>query len=719
MRSRLLIYTYLVFHFFSCQNNTVEWPVYLGDKGSSHYSSLRGIDTNNVSALEVAWVYHTGDLDTNRNSQIQCNPIIVNGVLYGTSPQLKLFALDAATGKEKWVFDPFENSETEVQINVNRGVTYWSAGEGGRIFYSAGAFLYCVSAETGRLMTSFGNNGRIDLRDGLGRDASRLYVTATSPGMVYRDLLIMGSRVAETNLAAPGDIRAYNVHTGNIEWVFHTIPRPGELGNDTWEDDEAWKHTGGANNWAGMSLDEERGMVYIPTGSATFDFYGGNRKGENLFSNCVLALDAATGKLVWYYQTIHHDLWDRDLPAPPNLVTIKREGKESDAVVQVTKTGYVFVLDRDSGKPLFPVHERPVPHRSSLIGEQPWPTQPVPELPEPFVKQRFTAADINDLVPDSSQKAVRERLAQFETGHMFLPPSEQGMVMYPGFDGGAEWGGAAYDPTTNFLYINANQVPWTLQMVKTGAENKADGITMAEHGKAVYTNSCMSCHGIDKKGNGDFPSLMQLDQKYKKHDVLQIINNGSRRMPSFEQLSPVDKEALLAFLLDLEEGGQSFSARNNKKEPGYETEVSEAIMPYTMTGYQKLLTPEGYPASKPPWGNLTAIDLNSGKIVWQIPLGEYRELVEKGIPITGTENYGGPIATAGGLLFIAATPDGKFRAFNKNSGELLWETMLPAAGFATPSAYMVKGKQYIVIACGGGKLGAHSGDTYIAFALPD
>lgn len=662
-------------------------------------------------------MYHTGDLDTNRNSEIQCNPIIVNDMLYGTSPKLKLFALNAATGKQKWVFDPFECSEAAIQINVNRGVTYWSEGKDRRIFYGVGAFIYCINAEAGGLINSFGDGGRVNLREGLGRDISKLYVTSTSPGIIYKDLLIMGTRVAETNPAAPGDIRAYNVRTGVIEWIFHTIPWPGEPGNDTWEDSEAWKHTGGANNWAGMSLDEERGVVYVPTGSATFDFYGGNRKGKNLFANCILALDAATGKLIWHYQTIHHDLWDRDLPAPPNLVTIKRGGKESDALAQVTKTGYVFVLDRDMGVSLFPTDEKPVPDKSSLIGEEPWLTQPVPELPEPFVKQRFTEEDINDLVPDSSQKFIREKLSQLETGHMFIPPSEKGIVMYPGFDGGAEWGGAAYDPETNFLFINANQIPWILQMVKTEAEDNTDGISVTQRGKAVYTNNCMSCHGIDKKGSGDYPPLMDLDQKYKKEEVLQIINNGLRRMPSFGQIAQYDKEVLLKFLLDLEENEQPLIS-DKKKEPGYQTEASKVSMPYTITGYQKLRTPEDYPANKPPWGNLTAINLNSGKIVWQIPLGEYPELVKKGIPITGTENYGGPIVTAGSLLFIAATPDQKFRAFNKNSGELLWETMLPAAGFATPSTYMVNGKQYIVIACGGGKLGAPSGDTYIAFALP-
>lgn len=710
----------LVLFGISCNNHNgrnKEWTTYLGDKSVSHYSSLNQIDTGNVQRLKVAWIYHTGDADTLRHSQIQCNPIVVNGVLYGTSPRLKLFALNAATGKPEWVFDPFsDTSKTKVQINANRGVTYWCDGNDERIFYAAGSFLYAINAKDGKPVSAFGDKGKIDLHDGLDRDVKDLYVASTSPGIIYKDLLIVGTRGAEGGDAAPGHIRAYDVHTGKRKWIFHTIPHPGEYGYNTWQNKDAWKFTGGANCWAGMSLDEKRGIVYIPTGSATFDFYGGLRKGKNLFADCILALNAATGKLIWYYQTIHHDLWDRDPPAPPNLVTVKHNGKSIDAVAQVTKTGFVFILNRDNGKPLFPVHEVSVPDSSTLVGEQPWPTQPVPEWPKPFVKQSFTEADINDLVPGSSQSVVRTELARLQTGNMFLPPSEKGTVIFPGFDGGAEWGGAAYDPATHFLFVNANQVPWTLHMVKVNAEDKVPVETIAEHGKRIYIDHCMACHGTHREGSGDYPSLQHIDRKYSEDQVLQIINNGRRMMPAFRQIPDKDKKALLSFLLDLKEGEMPFTPSDNKE---VITENNDStFIPYTMTGYNKFRTPEGYPANKPPWGTLTAINLNSGKQVWQIPLGEYPELTKKGIPITGTENYGGPVVTAGGLLFIAATPDGKFRAFNKATGELLWKTSLPAAGFATPSTYSVNGKQYIVIACGGGKLGSPSGDAYVAFTLP-
>ena len=719
----LSVLIFLLFH--SCKPRNEDdknWSSYLGDKSVSHYSSLQQIDTANVRQLKVAWEYHTGDADMKAHSQIECNPTVIDGVLYGTSPQLKLFALDAATGKPKWVFDPFpENAKRK--LNLSRGVAYWSDDDSSRIFYTAGSNLYAIDAATGKVVSSFGNQGKIDLHDGLDRDVKDLFITASSPGVIYKDLLIIGARVSESGDVAPGHIRAYDVHTGKRKWIFHTIPHPGELGYDTWENKDAWKYTGGANSWPGMSLDEKRGVVYASTGSATYDFWGGLRKGQNLFANCVIALDAATGKYIWHYQTVHHDLWDMDNPAPPNLVTINRDGKKIDAVAQITKTGFVFVLDRDNGKPLFPVDEVLVPDSSTLAAEKPWPTQPVPRLPKPFGLTIFTEADINPLVPDSSQAVVRKRLAQLEngnhlpTGNKFLPPSEKGTLVFPGFGGGGEWGGAAYDPGTGFLYINANQIPCELTIIKKEAKDKRN-TTIAEHGKRVYVNNCMTCHGPDREGSESYPPLQNIEQKYSTAQLLDIINNGRRMMPSFNQIGDNDKKALLTFLLNNKsEGQKTFIDSSATKQIVSEPERSPFI-PYTMTGYIRVKTPEGYPANKPPWGTLTAINLNTGEKIWQNPLGEYKELTKRGIPITGTSNYGGAVVTSGGLIFIAATLDGKFRAFNKRTGELLWETDLPAAGFATPSTYEVNGKQYIVLACGGGMLDTASGDSYVAFALP-
>ena len=693
------------------------WETYLGDKTASHYSSLSQIDSSNVKQLKIAWQYHTGDADAQTHSQIQCNPIIINGVLFGTSPKLKLFALDAATGKQKWLFDPFADTTKKAEVNANRGVTYWKDGDDKRIFFSAGSFLYAINAETGQLILSFGNQGKIDLHDGLDRDVKSLYVVSTTPGAIYKDLLILGTRVAEGGDAAPGHIRAYDVRTGKRKWIFHTIPQPGEYGYDSWENKDAWKYIGGVNNWAGMTVDEKRGVVYLSIGSATFDFYGGLRKGDGLFADCVLALDAASGKYIWHFQTVHHDLWDRDPPAPPNLVTINRDGKKIDAVAQITKSGFVFILNRDDGKPLFKVNEVPVPHSSTLLGEQPSPTQPVPELPKPFAAQTFTEADINPLVPASSQAAVKKKLAQIETGNMWLPPSEKGTLILPGFDGGGEWGGAAYDPSTGFLYVNANQVPWILTMIKVSKEEGTAEKTMLSYGQKVYVNNCMSCHGTERQGNASYPSLQHIEKKYTATQVLDIVDNGRRMMPSFRQIDSSRKKALIAYLFNLKKEGAVIFKGNAEKEVIGNTEKSPFV-PYTMTGYNKFRTPEGYPANKPPWGTLTAINLNTGQTIWHNPLGEYPELTKKGIPPTGTENYGGAVVTSGGLLFIAATSDKKFRVFNKTNGKLLWETQLPAAGFATPSTYQVNGKQYVVIACGGGKLESSSGDTYLAFALP-
>lgn len=711
---KLLPPTFLSILLFACQSASQpdhrHWEAYLGDKGRTHYSALDQVNTQNVQQLQVAWIYHTGDADTINHSQLQCNPIIVNGILYGTTPRLKLFALNAVNGKELWSFNPFaDTAKMNFGLNINRGVTYWEEGNDKRILYTAGSYLFAINAQTGKLVMKFGQQGKVDLHEGLDDAAKNLFVVATSPGVVYQDIFILGSRVSEGTDAAPGYIRAYDVRTGKIRWVFHTIPQPGEDGYESWEDKEAWKKTGGANSWAGISLDEERGIAYIPLGSATPDFYGGLRKGADLFSDCLLALDARTGRRLWHYQTVHHDVWDRDLPCPPTLVTLSHKGKKVDALAQPTKTGFLFLLDRKTGQPLFPVEEKPVPQKSDLKGEQLFPTQPIPARPAPYVKQALTVQDLNPYVPAAVQDTLRMQLQQMKKGHVFAPPSLEGTLLYPGFDGGAEWGGATFDPETGLLYINSNQVPWILKMIPTAAQGAAHE-SMITAGKRIYLNNCAVCHGAHREGGGQFPALelQHVKNKYSAAGILQLLNNGRRMMPGFKQLPEEDKQALIDFLLD-QQGEQKEYVSKGEHAPS---------VPYTMAGYTKWRTPDGYPASRPPWGTLTAIDLNKGVISWQIPLGEYPELTAKGIPPTGTENYGGAVATKGGLLFIAATRDSQFRAFNKQTGQLLWQTQLPAPGFATPAVYEANGRQYIVIACGGGKLGTRSGDAYLAFALP-
>ena len=684
------------------------WAHYLGDKGSSQYSSLSQIRPENVALLEVAWTYHCGDARPGNRSQIQCNPLVIDGILYGTSPQLKLFALDAATGEEMWRFDPAQVGDRPG--GVNRGVVYWAdaSGEDGRILYAAGHFLHAIDARAGRPIETFGQGGKVDLKTGLGRDVSGLSLQVTTPGVVYENLIILGMRLGEgPGPAAPGHIRAYDVRSGTLVWRFHTIPQPGEFGFETWPAD-SWRHIGGANAWAGFSLDEDRGLAFCPTGAAAFDFWGGNRIGQNLFSCCLIALNAKTGERVWHQQIVHHDLWDRDLPAPPNLITVTRGGERIDAVAQVTKSGHVFTFNRETGETLFPIEEIPVPP-SDLQGEVAWPTQPIPAKPPAFARQVFSYDEITNLSPDS-RRAVLDQFFKARPHTLFAPPSREGTIIFPGFDGGAEWGGAAADPE-GILYVNGNEMPWILTMVETRKEN-ASGST---NGDAIYTQVCAACHGMDRKGNiaANVPTLIGLEQRMKKEDALGLLETGKGVMPSFAFLSQGQKEAVTDFIYGVQ--------REDGKDTEPNAKAADVLgkIPYSHTGYNRWLDPDGYPAVKPPWGTLNAIDLNSGEIRWRVTLGEFPELTAKGIPPTGTENYGGPVVTAGGVIFIGASKDEHIRAFDRRTGAQLWEQKLPAGGYATPATYQVNGRQYVVIACGGGKMGTKSGDAYVAFALPE
>lgn len=699
-----------------------DWPVALGDAGQRHYSALGQIHTGNVARLRVAWTYRSGDGSPQNRSQIQCNPVVVDGVLYATTPALKLVALDAATGRERWRFDPFEGRESGNSLGVNRGVTVWRGDGGARILFTAGFNLHAIDAATGRLIEGFGEGGRVDIRAGLGRPEAEQFVLGNTPGALFRDLLILPTRVSEgPGPASPGDIRAYDVRTGKIVWSFRTIPHPGEPGYETWPPD-AWKVVGGANCWAGMAVDEVRGLVFVPTGSPAFDFWGGDRIGQNLYANCLLALDAATGRLRWHFQAVRHDLWDRDFPAPPTLVTVTHEGRAVDAVAQTTKSGHVYLFERETGKALFPIEERPVP-RSDLAGESAWPTQPVPLKPPPFTRQWFTEETITDRTP-AARAAVFARWRQVLPHQPWLPPSTNGTVIFPGFDGGAEWGGAATDPARGWLFVNANEMPWILQMIETKAAGGAGNIGTPEQ---FYNAVCAACHGLERQGEvgRNIPSLVNIGQKLKEEDIVQLLGSGRGNMPSFSFLAEPDRRGLARLLLGLPplpvaaavDAGGSGKAEERHPEPA--AAAATIRSPYGHTGYNRWTDPDGYPAIKPPWGTLTALDLNRGEIAWQVPLGDVPELAAPGRPPTGTENYGGPVVTAGGLIFIAATKDERIRAFETASGRQLWEAKLPAAGYATPSTYAVGGRQYVVIACGGGKLGTPSGDAYVAFALGD
>src|SRR5271170_1698107 len=670
-----------------------DWPVYGGQLAQNHYSPLGQINRDNVKDLQVAWTFDTGE-----KGGFQSSPIIVGGTLYSYTPSQKVIALDAATGKLLWKFD-----SGIAGTQPDRGLAYWSDGPNGsggaRILAGVMNYLYALDAKTGQPIPSFGENGRIDLRNDLGRDPATVSISLTTPGIVYKDLIIVGGRDPETLPAPPGDIRAYDVRSGKLRWSFHTIPRRGEFGYDTWPK-EAWQHSGAANNWAGFAVDAQRGIVYAPTGSAAFDFYGGDRIGNDLFANTLLALDAETGKRLWHFQAVRHDLWDRDFPSPPALVTVERNGKKIDAVAQTTKQGWVYLFDRTSGKPLFPIEYRKYP-ASTIPGEVAAKEQPLPTKPAPYARQILTEEMLTNRTPEVHDRAVRE-FRTFRSAGQFIPSSlEQQTVVFPGYDGGAEWGGPAVDPETGIIYVNANEMAWTGGL----AENKPSG----ESGMSLYQSQCSICHADDRRGSPPaFPSLVGIDKTLTVDQICNVIRNGQGRMSGFPEFFDDQLNALIRYL------------RTGVEDKAELKGVTEATQKYRFTGYRKFLDPDGYPAIAPPWGTLNAIDLNTGKYLWKINLGEYPELAAKGMTNTGSENYGGPVVTAGGLLFIAATNyDKQMRAFDKTTGKLLWQTTLPFSGNATPATYEIDGRQYVVIAAGGGKdPRSPSGGVYVAFALP-
>ena len=679
------------------ENQYTEWKHYLGDPGRSHYSQLSEFTSKNINSLKVAWEYESKDY-----GQMQMNPIVVDTLLYGVSSALRVFALDARSGEEVWVF----GDTLKTLFSTSRGVSYWELGNDKRIFYAKGSDLWALNAHTGQPIPSFGKGGKIDLRSGLPASALYKFVISSTPGTIYKNLIIMPLRLSEGVGAAPGDVMAFDVITGELAWSFHTIPRPGEMGIETWGDRNISESpiVGAANNWAGMALDQEREILYVPTGSAAPDFYGAMRPGKNLYSNCLLALNANTGKLLWHYQFIHHDLWDRDPPAPPNLITINRGGHIIPAVAQVTKQGYVFVFDRETGRPLFDIEELAVPE-SELPGEQTWPTQPVPVKPARFARQsdELTTEDISPYAPNrDSLIALFNQLDK----RNFAPPSLKPSLLLPGYDGGAEWGGAAADPDKGILYINSNEMAWFLQMRIN--DDKGEKFTAGER---IYRQNCAVCHMTNRSGSqaSGYPSLLAIKTRLSEKNIHNIIMQGKGMMPGFPQIPEKDRQELMSFLTD--------KSYNNEVKEIIQTNNEIPYVPFQHMGYTKFLDKNGLPAISPPWGTLQALDLNTGEYIWKVPLGETQSLRELGHSTTGTENYGGAVVTENGLLFIAATKDSYIRTFSRDSGKLLWEFKLPAAAFATPALYSVEGRQYLTVACGGEKLGTKKGNKIIAFAL--
>ncbi len=692
-----------------------EWRRYGGDAGGTRYSPLSQVNRQNVQQLREVWTY-----DSKEKGGLETQPIVVDRVLYALTPKHEAIALDATTGRRLWIFDSGLES-----TGPNRGVTYWRGGDDERLFVAVDQFLYALNARTGKPVPQFGEHGHIDLRSDLGRDPRAQSVRLTSPGVAYKDLIIIGGRVSESQGASPGDVRAYDARSGRLRWSFHTIPYAGEFGADTWPPN-ARSYSGGANNWAGMVIDEQRGMLFVPTGSAAADHYGADRIGDDLFANCLLALNADTGERIWHFQVVHHDLWDRDLPAPPSLVTVKRDGRTVDAVVQVTKQGFVFLFDRVTGSSMFPVEERPFP-ASTVEGERAAATQPVPLKPAPFVRQLLSQEMLTNRTPEAHAAAL-DQFKRFRNGQ-FQPFSvNQETILFPGFNGGAEWGGAAVDPATGVLYVNASEMAWTGMLAPTERPTTARG---------VYLSRCAVCHGDDLRGAPpQIPALLGLTNRASASQLTTTIRAGAGRMPSFQDLTAQELAALDDYLLTgrdrdvaasqrpTDDGFISTAKAAMKKLLGFDSVrpmgSADTTMKFRFTGYKKFLDIDGYPAIAPPWGTLSAIDLNSGTFLWQVPLGKYPALASRGITDTGSENYGGPIVTAGGLVFIAATSyDNMFRAFDKDTGKLVWQASLPFPGNATPISYEADGRQFIVIAAGGNSTDvSQSGGVYVAFALP-
>ena len=679
---------------------------YGGGPQQTRYSPLAQINRGNVKRLAAAWTYDTGE-----PGAMQTQPTVVGDVLYGCTPTLKAFAVNAATGKQLWMFD------SGIRGNgPNRGVMYWASGNDRRVFAAVGNFVYALDAATGKPIATFGTGGRIDLRENLGRDPRLQTVRLTTPGVIYKDLMIVGGRLGEDLPTPPGDIRAYDVRTGALQWSFHTIPHPGELGYGTWPKD-AWEYSGAANSWSGMALDERRGLVFVPTGSAASDFYGADRLGDNLFANSLIALDAATGKRVWHFQFVRHDVWDRDLPAPPTLVTVRRNGRNVDAVAQATKHGFVFVFNRETGEPLFPLEYRKYPS-STVPGERVNDTQPLPIKPAPFARQLLTAELLTNRTPSVHQWAL-EQFNSFRSEGQFVPLTvDKQTVVFPGYDGGAEWGGQAFDPQTGLYYVNSNDLAWTGGLAPN---------TGGQSGQALYLQHCATCHRDDRLGTPpQIAALVGIGERQTFAEIVTVIRDGKGRMPGFPQLDGTAVNAIVQFVVTGQDApvgrrGQGDAAEGGPPGRGRGASAHPLINnSFLFTGYRKFLDPEGYPATAPPWGTLNAINLNTGEYAWKVPLGEYPDLVRQGLTNTGSENYGGPVVTAGGLVFIAATNhDRKIRAFDKTTGTLLWEATMPSSGNATPATYEVDGRQYVVVSAGGGKSPTGGpGGVYVAFALP-
>lgn len=657
------------------------WTRSLGDNGARRYSSLNQITRENVAQLEVAWTYRSGDGMAN----IQSTPIIVEGVLYAPTPGKAIVAVDAATGRELWRYQVRGLGNRLEDVPARRGLVYWP-GDGQaspRILFGAGSWVYALDPKSGEPVAGFGQEGRTPLPTG-----------ATVAGVVYRNVYV--------TTGLNGDTYGYDVRTGEALWRFRSVAKGGDFGAETWDGPQA-----GANGWSGISLDDKRGIVFVALGAPRPDMVGVARHGDNLFGNCVVALNALTGERLWHFQDVRHDIWDLDVCVPPNLLTIERDGKKIDVVTCMSKAGNIYVLDRVTGKPVFPVRLRRAPV-SALPGERTAPYQPAPELPEPISQMEFTPDMITDRTPEA--RAFVEALVARSTYGFFQPFVEGVPNLYMGSRGGAEWSGAAVDVPTGRVYVTSNR--WVSRVtVFANDEQPRDPRHPPSVGEQHYAQHCAACHGPNRAGIGMVPPLIGLKARMSDEEVLNLITHGRAAMPPNVVLNDQEKSELVDFLFRRNQP----PSRRGGGGPGAGENPA-----YIFNGFNFLVDDEGYPGIKPPWGLLNCYDLNTGKVLWRVPLGEHEELTRQGVPLTGSQNLGVASVTAGGLVFVSGTADERLRAFDADTGKELWSVKLPFAGTAAPAVYEVGGRQFVVItATGGGRVGGPSGagDAYVAFTL--
>lgn len=694
------------------------WSKYKADNEGTAYSALEQVNLSNVAELQVAWTHRFSDAPQgSRGGTSESNPIIIDGVMYTMSARHRVYALNATTGEQIWSFDPFNGGAGG---GVGRGVTYYEDGADKRIMFTGGDQLFSVNAANGQLIQSFGNGGKVSMNVGMRGEPDKISVIPTTPGTIYQDLYIIGNEVSELYGAEPGHIRAYNVKTGALAWTFHTVPQPGEVGYDSWPKD-AWKYVGGANSWGGITLDAQRGMVFLATGSPTYDYYGKDRVGNNLFGNSVVALDARTGKYRWHFQTVHHDLWDYDLPAAPNLITVIQNGKKIDAVAQTSKLGYIYTFNRDTGVPLWPIEERPVP-TSDIPGEVTSPTQPFPTKPKPYARQIITEADIANY-SKASHDTLMKRFKSFRYEGPFTPPSIKGTFMMPGSRGGSSWGGGAVDPAKGIIYVKSNDSPEIATMKKV-VQNETANLSAYAQGKALYNTYCVACHMPDKNGDeSGNPSLVAIETRLSREDAVNKIKRGGGKMPSFASVIAGKEEAIISYLFDKEPAAaragreQSFLKEIQANNAANKiADIKEDDQYLNLTAYGQFTDNERRQGIKPPFGQLHAINLNTGEFEWTVTIGNTPDSQLPGAPETGASGSAGPLVTKGGLLFIGSTRDRKFRAYDQKNGKVVWEYTLPGIANANPSTYWSNGKQYIAISVGGDA--TNPAGYMMAFALP-